>query len=152
LLEGFNLDKPKSFEERERILTAISAALGGAFVLAVAVPPTLLHAGSKRHEVYYQSMRGTFLIPLIDLHKELGIQRLHIRLRGVGKYSDQLLEQTKQAMVWAYPRKSGWSVDLLSKKRPLCIFEKIFEHLGWAVGRLYNNNQDKWVSLLQRDA
>lgn len=131
------------FERQERILTAAADALENAFVVAVAVPPTFLRVGHKRPEVYYQAICGIFMVPLIDLHKRLQVKNLHIRVPGVGKCTKTLLDTTKRAVSSVYPD-GNRSVDILNKE--ISALDEIAKEIAWAVKRLYNMKEDRWIS------
>lgn len=135
------------FERQELVLTAAADALESAFVVAVAVPPTFIRAGHRRPEVYYQAMCGVFLVPLIDFHKRIHVQKLHIRLPRVGECTAGLLEMVKTAVGSVFSNGS-WSVDTISDEA--LALADLADEISWAVKRLYNLNQDKWISILSR--
>lgn len=135
------------YERQEQVLAAAADALERAFVVAVAVPPTFIRAGHRRPQLFFESMCGIFLVPLIDLHKRLQVKKLHVRVSRVGECTDALLELTKRAVSSVYPHGS-WSAELLSdESRSL---DEMAKEIVWAVKRLYNMKQDRWISCFQR--
>ncbi|MBW8877876.1 MAG: hypothetical protein JF614_23170 [Acidobacteria bacterium] len=139
--KGLDLSKPANAThplDRERIFTAISAAIGGTFVVSVAVPSALLRAGRKRPEIAYQALCSLFLVPLVELHKKLEMQEVHLRLVGVGSCTPKLAALARAALREGYPKKSGSTVEVIEDGQPeLAILGKMARYLAWAVERLY---------------
>jgi hypothetical protein len=152
--KGLNLDKPANAmhpADRERLFTAMSAALGGTFVVSVAVPAALLRAGRKRPEICYQALCSMFLGPLLELHRNLEMEEVHLRLVSVGSCTPKLVALSKATLKEIYPKKSGCTVEVISTGEPeLAAVGKMARYLAWAVERLYNRDEKKWLAYFER--
>jgi hypothetical protein len=152
--KGLNLERPANSmhpADRERLFTGMSAAIGGTFVVSVAVPAALLRAGRKRPEISYQALCSMFLSPLVELHRNIEIEEVHLRLAGVGSCTPKLVALARAALKESYPKKSGSTVEVISDGEPeLAVIGKIARYLAWAVERLYNRDEGKWLTYFER--
>jgi hypothetical protein len=152
--EGLSLDKPASAThpaDRERLFGAMSSAIGGTFVVSVAVPAALLRAGRKRPEISYQALCSMFLGPLVELHRKLDMEAVHLRLIGVGSCTPKLVAMARTALKESYPKKSGSTVEVISDGEcDLSVIGKMAKYFAWAVERLYNRGEEKWLAYFER--
>ncbi|HEX9943962.1 MAG TPA: toll/interleukin-1 receptor domain-containing protein [Thermoanaerobaculia bacterium] len=152
--KGLDLGKPANAThpvDRERIFSAISAAIGGTFVVSVAVPSALLRAGRRRPEIAYQALCSMFLVPLVEIHKKLEMQEVHLRLVSVGSCTPKLVALARAALREGYPKKSGSTVEVIGDGQPeLTVIGKVARYLAWAVERLYNRNEATWLAYFDR--
>jgi hypothetical protein len=152
-VEGLSLDRPANAThpaDRERLFTAMSAAIGGTFVVSVAVPAALLRAGRKRPEISYQALCSMFLDPLVELHRKLEMEEVHLRLMGVGSCTPKLVALARAVLKESYPKKRGSTVEVISDgESELAVIGKIARYLAWAVERLYNRDEKKWLAYFE---
>jgi TIR domain len=152
--QKLDLSKPANAThpaDRERIFSAISAALGGTFVVSMAVPAALLKAGRKRPEISYQALCNMFLVPLVELHNRLEWRQIHLRPMSVGSCTPKLESLVRTTLREVYPKKGGSTAEIIGENQPeLAILGKMARYLAWAVERFYNSNDEKWLAYFER--
>jgi hypothetical protein len=153
--KGLDLDKSARDThpaDRERLFAAMSAAIGGTFVVSVAVPSALLRAGRKKPEVSYQALCSMFLGPLVELHRKLEVEAVHLRLIGVGSCTGKLVALARTTLKDSYPKKSGSTVEVISDGDcDLSVIGKMARYFAWAVEQLYNEKKEKkWLAYFER--
>jgi hypothetical protein len=146
-------EKPNGMHpsDRERLFSAMAAALGGTFVVSVAVPAALLWAGQKKPEITYRALCGMFLLPIIELHRTLKIEELHIHLTKVGSCTEKLKHLVQEILRGIYPKKGRASVELIEDNTALAVLAYMAQCIAWSVERLYKQPEadKKWISYFE---
>jgi len=145
------LDKPPRKlrnEEKEEILSAAANSLENCFIVAVAIPSLLIKVRRTRLELAYQNILNLSLLPIIEKHRRLGFDQLHVCLSNIGEQDSYLLKSTKSALKAIYPNKNAYSTNFIIKHEDLIIL-KMARIIAWTVGNFYNSNNSHWINLLE---
>ncbi len=138
-------------EYRELFLKNIANSLTDCFIVAAAIPSLILSVGNTNPELAYQSMLSIFLLPLLEQHKRLGFEQLHVRLSQTGKKDSYLLRSAKAMVRASTLKKSGknYSADFQKKEDSEIVIIKMARIVAWAVSSFYNSGDAQWIKFLE---
>jgi hypothetical protein len=135
-------------EEKERLLTAIGLSLPDSFVISVTVPSLVLAIGKTRPDMAYEALVNLFVLPLVALHRRLGVESLAIRMTHVADESASLLKFTKRAVKAVYGKTRLSDVELVSRDDDAML--GMARLISWAVGTMHNAGTVRWIRLLEK--
>jgi hypothetical protein len=134
-------------EDKEAIVKAVCAAADTSFIAAVTVPAFVLsHAREKPHTAY-DALSNLFLLPLLGMHRSLGIRDFQITFSPVGGSGADLIAASKRTLKAAYTGRRTFKTEIASGDD--CLLCGVARLVAYAVGLHYNANSDKWIRILE---
>lgn len=139
--------------QREKLFSIMAAALGGAFIVSVALPHAFLWAGRGRPEISYRAVCGIFLVPLVELHRTLRMEEFHLRIPKIGGCTEKLKSIATEIVKNAFPRKGRASIDVVGEESSLSVIVEMADHISWAVERMYRQPEPdkKWIKYFEQN-
>ncbi len=145
-------------EEKRALLTAMGGVLDDCFEVAVTFSKLTLEFGRVDPKHAYGVMVNGFLLPFIQLHQRIGLDRFCFKFGNVGEENKALLTHIKKAFnVCFRSRRSKKVVDIGANDPVTSTMISMARLFGWAVGRLHNPKQieedehppEHWISVLE---
>ena len=136
-------------EEKHSFITAMGSVLEDCFEVAVTFPELFLRVGHHHPELAHQAMIDSFLLPLMQTHRRLGIENFHLRLYPVGDRGDCLLRNAKRVAKACYPKRGTTSVAFVGNNECGRILTAMARLFAWTVGSFHNSGNRHWISLLE---
>lgn len=136
-------------EEKNFLFSAIGTALRDCFVLVVTLPDLVLGVERSKPEVAYQAMIDLFFLPLLGVHRRLGIERASARFFKVGDKDNYILKTAKRSAKGCYVRRDCVDVGFTGSDHGSEALGKVARLLAWAVGHYYNHDDQKWLAKIE---
>lgn len=139
-------------EEKHNLLGDAGKSLRNCLVVSVAIPDKVLKYGASNPDIAYHSMANIILPPILELHKKIDVNRMHVRLPLVGEQKNNrfILGLTKKLLGATFPKRGSTSA----------IFQKYDAHgeaigylsrlIAWSVGSHYNAKNTKWLNRFEQ--
>lgn len=134
-------------QERSVVAAAIGLALSSGFTVAIAIPKFALAVGGNL-KLKYQTIANAIVLPLLSAHRSWGATGMHLRVGQRGERDRSLLHIMKSAVRAVFPKGRA---DFVEDPPDFpCTLARTARFVAWAVGRYYNEKDDRTLRAIQR--
>lgn len=135
-------------EDKVKIYATLASAFADSFIAAITLPKLMLNVGRNRPELAYQAMLNLFLLPLLEMHRLMHVERMNLYFAPLGACTKPVVAIAKRMAKGVYMR-GGFATADVAPSQSLIVIQAI-RFIAWAVGASHNSNNDTWISLLEK--
>ena len=137
-------------EEKELLMKGMNSILDECFEIAVTFPKSHLAVGRSQPKLAYSVMTNGFLLPFVQMHQRLGYRHLDFQISKIGAEEKNLFKLVKRVFSGCYSDGSYHAeIQFMKNEAVSETMFSIARLFAWAVARLHNSADSKWVSFLE---